>query len=220
MRLVEKEFCYIIEDVFPSSVIAGWTKPVIEGKLPQDAQKVLSFIEGSKVSYLNQAHSAVINFVHRQGVYEGDGLFSDEKNLALVVKTADCLPIFFCNLENESIGIVHMGWRGAALGILDNIGSNLSKFIAVAGVGLRKCCYKVGGDFQNHLRIRAALDKRDCGLYFDPVKFVKEKLSMYKMPSLKILDLNICSFCSRDNFFSYRRGAVSQRTLSFIVRRG
>lgn len=202
-------------------MIAGFTKTNIEGNLPQDIKKTLSFYEegGFELSYLNQQHSNKVNFIDRPGVYQGDALFTKKSHCVLMVRTADCLPIFFYSLEKDTIGIVHMGWRGAVNGILNNIGSDLSSYQAVAGVGLRKCCYEVGEEFMRYLSVARFIDKRRGSLYFDPIEFVEDELSKFGMVNSGFFDLKICSFCFTGNYFSYRKTACSSRTVSFIIKR-
>ncbi len=48
---------------------------------------------------------------------ECDGLISDRPGVALGVRTADCVPIFFVDRVRRVIGAAHAGWRGTALGI-------------------------------------------------------------------------------------------------------
>lgn len=221
MKLIEKEYGYLIDGVFPSSVMAGFTKTNIEGNLPQDIKKSFSFYKqsGLEISYLNQQHSHRVNFIEQPGVYQGDALFTKKSNSVLMVRTADCLPIFFYSQDKDIVGIAHMGWRGAVNGILNNIDSDLSSYQIAAGVGLRKCCYEVGEEFLNYLSAARFVDKREGRLYFDPIEFAKNSLSKLGMVNCGFFDLNICSFCSRDNFFSYRKTAASSRTVSFIFKR-
>lgn len=46
-----------------------------------------------------------------------DGLMTDQKNVGLLIKTADCLPLLLYDPENEVIGLIHVGRQGLALQI-------------------------------------------------------------------------------------------------------
>ena len=227
MRFVEREYCTLIEGFFDSRVIAGFTKPVLKGVLPLDIQKALSFLNAEiSVSSMNQLHSAIVCHVDEPGVYEGDALFARDKNHALVVKTADCLPLFFYSEKHETVGVVHMGWRSAEKGILNNImfdsgcrQQELSSFKVIAGVGLRQCCYEVGKEFFGYPDLKPFLKKRNEKFYFDSVDFAREVLFGIGLKRENFLNIDICNFCQKKVFFSYRKTATADRILSFILRR-
>lgn len=50
-------------------------------------------------------------------VPEVDGLWTAEPGTALVIRTADCLPIVLWDGERKLLGAVHAGWRGSLGGI-------------------------------------------------------------------------------------------------------
>lgn len=226
MKLVEYKTYYLIDDFFAKSVIAGFTKSILKGQLPYDATEAFSFLNPHcQLAYLKQQHSTDINFIEKEGLYTGDALFSGRQRLALIVRTADCLPLFFASTALRIIGIVHMGWRGAKEGILGNLQNqlflkknNLSSFKVIAGVGLRKCCYRVGKEFLGYTNLRPFLEERSKQVYFDPLQFAKKMLLTSGIRDENFLDLNICSFCSPIQLYSFRRDATNFRTLSFIVR--
>jgi len=218
LKLVEKECCHIFDGLFSPSVIAGFTKSNIKGSLPGDIKKTLSFLEEEfKLAYLKQVHSSRINFIKKDGVTEGDGLFTKDTNLAMIVRTADCLPLFFESEEEGIVGVMHLGWKSAQQGILENIEFNLASFKVVAGVGLRKCCYRVGEEFLDYSSFRPFLEKRQSGFYFDPIDFDREYLWRKGLRKENFFDTGICTLCSCD-FFSYRKDKTNNRTLSFILK--
>ena len=219
MRLVEYEYCFLIEDFFSPAIIAGFTKPALKGDFTLDIYKSLVFFKRKlSVSYMNQLHSATMHCVKKAGMYEGDALFSKVKNNVLVVKTADCLPLFLESKELGIIGVVHMGWRGAKEGIISNIDYNFSSFKAAAGVGLRQCCYEVGKEFYSYTAFKPFLKEKKAKVYFDPIDFAKNTLIRQGLKEENFFDSAICSFCSPGDFFSYRRDKTSHRTLSFILK--
>lgn len=202
MKLIEKEYCYILDGIFNMPVIAGFTKPNLKGNLPGDINTALSFLKKDlKTAYLNQLHSSQINYIEKEGLFQGDGLFTKAGNLVLVVKTADCLPVFFSSEDCETIGIVHMGWRSAKEGILNNImvdsvrqKKGFSSFRVVAGPGLRKCCYQVGEEFLRYADIKAFLEEKKDKLYFDPAAFARGTLIKKGLKAKNFFDVGICSF--------------------------
>src|SRR4030042_78331 len=47
-----------------------------------------------------------------------DGLTTKEKGVLLMIKVADCIPVFLYDPANPAISLIHAGWRGTANGII------------------------------------------------------------------------------------------------------
>ena len=219
MELIETQHCYLVKGVFPEHIICGFTKRCIDGFNPEENFTTLQtcLSDACGLAYLKQIHSSNICMVERPGLYTGDGLFSCGKELALMVKSADCLPLFFYEPARDIIGMVHLGWRPASQGILDNISLNIKKTVILAGVGMRECCYEVGEEFLGDIRLCPCIENRERSLYFNPIQFVKSQLIPRGFRENAMYDIDICNFCD-DRFHSFRREHTKKRTLSFIVR--
>ncbi len=216
IKLQETENCFFIKNIFPHKIVAGFTKTSLLGRLPSDFYKLISYIgKDVKFSYMNQKHSNQIAIIKKAGAYDSDGLFTEQKKHFLIVKTADCLPLFFAK-KNSWVGVIHLGWRSAKKGILTKISFNLADFKVVAGVGLRSCCYQVGEEFRECKDLSSYLKVTPKGIFFNPVKFAKEQLVLKGLDKDNFFDLGLCSHCLQGSFFSYRRDKATQRNLSFI----
>jgi hypothetical protein len=204
---------------FPENIIAGFTNSRIDGDPAHDMKSVLSFRSSPPgVAYMKQVHGSTVNVVGSPGITVCDGIFTRRKDLVLVVKTADCLPLIFHNEREGIIGAVHMGWRSAKEGILKNIPYALEGFKVLAGVGMRVCCFEVGDEFKEYAAIGPHLISRGARHYFDPVSFAKTVLTSAGLEAENFFDLGICSHCSGKGFFSHRKTATPNRTLTFIAR--
>ena len=62
---------------------------------------------------LEQIHSNII-FQSSQvdHMSKGDGIILDQKNKIAIIKTADCIPLFFWDDIYSYGGIIHIGWKG------------------------------------------------------------------------------------------------------------
>ncbi len=220
MRLGERKHCFIIEDVFPDHIVCGYTKRNISGKNPLADFEILKedFPEPLSCACMQQLHSPHVCTAELPGLYQSDGLVSDKKNLMLIVKTADCLPLLAYDFSSEQIAAIHLGWRPALKGILQNITLDLKNTSVIAGAGLRSCCYEVGSEFRHFLGINAFIESHAQRLFFNPIAFVVKNLEARGMRDECFYDLGQCSFCN-DDFYSFRRERTDKRTLSFIFKK-
>lgn len=209
----------IWDEVFPVSVIAGFTSPAIRGDVESDMPAVFASLgKTTLLAYMKQVHGSDVKLVGAPGQHECDGIFTELPELALVVRTADCLPLVFYSEKERLSGVVHMGWRSAVTGILENIPFDLSSFVCVAGVGLRSCCYRVADEFLDNERTKAFVVRRNNSCYFDAVEFARRNLKSKGLKDHNFFDSATCSYCSPEGFHSHRRTGTADRTLSFIVR--
>ena len=65
---------------------------------------------------------------------ESDYIITDQKNIAIGVLTADCLPIIL--VESQVCAVIHAGWRGAVNGIIENCVNNLINNIYQRGIAV------------------------------------------------------------------------------------
>lgn len=80
---------------------------------------------------------------------DSDGIATARRDVACVVRTADCVPIAL--IAPEAVAMLHGGWRGLAAGIVDAgvrtlRGLGGSEIRAAIGPHARVCCYETGDE--------------------------------------------------------------------------
>jgi hypothetical protein len=86
--------------------------------------------------------------------YEADGLVTNEPDVALVIFTADCIPILLHDPVKGAIGAVHAGWRGTVADIAgegvrkmqSEFGCDPGDIHVSIGPGIGRCCFETGMD--------------------------------------------------------------------------
>lgn len=81
-----------------------------------------------------------------------DAMITNLPDLAIGVRTADCIPILLYDPVNKAAAAVHSGWRGTVAKILKNVivkmsgtyGTEPSDLLAVIGPGICVDCFQVG----------------------------------------------------------------------------
>ena len=143
----------------------------------------------------------------------GDALWTDERGLAMMLLTADCLPVAVArtNGDGPALAVLHVGWRGLLAGI---VGSTVawrrgSKLLAAIGPGIGPCGYEVGAEGAEPFTAR-----------FGPDVMVRGNLDLYgateralvEAGCAKVERVEMCTSCNPDLFFSHRRdGAATGR---------
>ena len=72
-------------------------------------------IKNKKLKLINQTHSNKIikvNPKNYKNSHYGDGLITNNKEIALGILTADCAPIYIYDTKQEMICCLHSGWKG------------------------------------------------------------------------------------------------------------
>lgn len=152
-----------------------------------------------------------------------DGAITNIKGLALMVLTADCLPIFLYDPEKKAIGIAHAGWRGTLDGIAKNVvcamnaefKSDPAGILVGFGPAIRQCCYEVSGEFLVHFP--ASVVKMAHRHYFDLAGENAERLLSAGVASKNIFDCGICTSCRNDEFYCYRKEKENADRMASVI---
>lgn len=151
--------------------------------------------------------------------YDADGLVTDKPDLALVIFTADCIPVLLHDPVKNVIGSVHCGWRGTMMDIAGeavrvmnrDFGSNPSDIRAAIGPGISLCCFETGDDVADAAKnvLPDCWEKfvfpKGNGKFMVDLKGVNKQL----MENMGVLHENIeisdeCTMCSHEKYWSHR----------------
>lgn len=152
-----------------------------------------------------------------------DGAVTNLKDVALMVLTADCLPILLFDPIKNIIGIAHAGWRGTSEGIAKNIvnamkssfKSDPSQIFVGLGPSIRQCCYEVSSEFLMYFP--DSVVKMAHKYYFDLVNENANQLLSAGINSRNIFDCAICTSCRNNDFYSYRKEKEKAGRMASIV---
>jgi polyphenol oxidase len=155
-----------------------------------------------------QRHGATVAEARpaEKGERECDGLWSEQPGQALLVVTADCLPVALVrtNGARPALAMLHVGWRGLLEGVVAAGARALGggAFAAAIGPGIGPCCYEVGDDVAQPFRARFGSNVVQEGR-LDLWSAAERALRDAGCREVERLDL--CTFCRPQSFFSHRR---------------
>lgn len=222
MKFSQNELGYYFKD---SEIL------VFFGNATATAEKIESLYSQYKFFRLKQTHSDIL-VTASDNVAEGDAHWTDKKNYALRISTADCIPLMvFCKQTKRIMG-AHAGWKGVvnqialkSLAQLINTGSTERDFNFFIGPHIVKNSFEVSEDtFIQLEKSHYGLTRKDYVTEVTPKYFVDLKeivtsqIDYITGRKNQIYSLDIDTKTNSD-FFSYRRGKLTnERNLSFIVR--
>jgi polyphenol oxidase len=163
-----------------------------------------------------------------------DALITRLPGVALVVSTADCLPILIHDPVRRAVAAVHAGWRGTAKRIparaLDAMreayGTDPADCRAAIGPGIRGCCFEVDAAVKDAMASapahweRCAKANRPGHWLLDLAEVNRAVLEAAGVRADRIEDVGLCTSRRNDLFFSHRADkARTGRMMNFILLR-
>jgi len=188
---------------------------------------------------VNQVHKDDIFIVNPYGGYfssraalDYDAIVTNRTELAICVKTADCVPLFIVDRVKRVIAVVHAGWRGSALGIAgkavrllkDHYKSSPRDILAAIGPAIGSCCYEVDktvadaflklDDYERFL----SAGKKVGRWMLDLTEVNRRQLVASGVDKTSIDVADLCTVCHQDKFFSHRgSGGITGRQINFMM---
>ncbi len=199
-------------------------------------------IDVEQVFSLNQVHGSDVLVVDEQllDIWENgrlikpisaDAAITDQPGVALTVLTADCLPIIIVNPKMQAIAMIHAGWRGTCRGVtqktlsklIDRYGGSAADFFVGMGPCIGSCCYEVGLEAVDVFREKFSDWHKYCSnkngkWRLDLVGANKSQLLKAGVLPQNISQIDCCTACNPDMFFSYRQTAgVTGRMMNLVM---
>lgn len=193
-----------------------------------------SIIEDFKISdvmYLQQVHSDKV-YVYNNDYdnikdEEGDAIITKEKNVAVGVFTADCVPIIIINEEAKVVAAVHSGWKGTFNSIvvktikkmIEEFNINIESTKIFIGPHIRQCCYEVSEELKEKFIKSTGIEE---GKLFEGRNLSMEECILKDLRDIgideeNIFSLDLCTHCENDiKLHSYRgTSGTYERLFSF-----
>jgi len=146
-----------------------------------------------------------------------DGIFTDNPEVTLLMRFADCVPLVYYDPTKCVVGLVHAGWQGtlqqvAAEGVRlmqEKYDSNPKDLIVGIGPSICGQCYQVREDvYQQYLHAfgpdaEAFFNRHENGLYLD--LWAANTYTLKQAGVRQIENANLCTAEHVDEWYSYRK---------------
>jgi YfiH family protein len=163
--------------------------------------------------------------------HSADALLTDQRDIAIGVLTADCVPILLVDPARPIIGIIHAGWRGTLLGIapkvldamIGHFGSHPEDLLVAIGPSIGECCYEVDEAVMGPFRSSGwnwqgfSRPKGNGKWHLNLARANIEQMRDRGIREDRCCCICVCTRCNNDILFSYRaEGPGTGEQISFI----
>lgn len=188
--------------------------------------------DGARLRQVHQVHGAraiVVGGAPLEGE-QADALVAMDRDDAVGVRVADCVPILLADPASGAVAAVHAGWRGIVAGVVASAfdaarARGASMTLAAIGPCIGPCCFEVGDDVAARIAGATSSDvvarRAEGKAWVDLRRAVRAQLRALGVTDAHADDVPGCTRCDAEHFFSHRRdGDAAGRHLAFIVARG
>jgi YfiH family protein len=211
------------------------------GVLPREADagadcyaRLADDLGAEAAAWVTQVHGARVFHVERPGpAGEADGLVTARESLAVVVRSADCLPILVADIDGQAVGVAHASWRGTAAGVAgqlvaafaEHVGIPASRLVACLGPCAGPDRYEVGAEVRNAMLDAHGPDARhffvarDGRWLFDLAAANVSQLLAAGVDFMRVYTSRVCTMTHNEHYPSYRtEGEAAGRFAAAIAR--
>jgi hypothetical protein len=195
-------------------------------------------IDKHPLVFLNQVHGTGIRVLKQEdpdldGLAEmlnpkkewivADAIITDIKNVYLVIRVADCQAVILAEPQKKVIANIHSGWRGSIENIIgDCVNKMVTEFgcrpeniLAGISPSLGPCCSEFVNYRDEIPQSLWAYKIRDRD-YFDFWAMSKDQLKDRGIKPDHIENMEICTKCNMDQFYSYRGQGTAKRFAAVV----
>ena len=147
---------------------------------------------------------------------KADIMLTDNPQVTLFMRFADCTPILLYDPKKNVIGLVHSGWLGTVRGatsvavraMVERYGSNPAEILAAIGPTIGPDHYEVGEDVITQVReafgeeAESLFEKHGTSTHFDLWKANRILLEWEGVTQIETA--GICTACHSSDWFSHR----------------
>jgi len=209
----------------PAAVAENHRRLAHEVGYAVEALYEVSQVHGKVVHAIDPAMSPV-EFRRR----EGDALWAKERDRAVGVRVADCVPILLASSESGAVAAIHAGWRGVEANVIGEsvralcgaVGLDPSTLIAAIGPHIGVEAFEVSDEVAQQIAVAVAdpevVVTGEPRPHVDLARAVQGQLERSGLLAAQIERVQGCTYAEPARFFSFRReGQASGRHLAVIV---
>lgn len=187
-------------------------------------------ISADKIVEANQPHSNQVAIVskldHGKSIGGADGLITADKDVYLMIKTADCIPVLIYDPAIRKVAVIHASWRA----IIDQIIPEVIYKMQNSGSDPENLVVGIGpGICQKHFIVQNSVLKlflenypsatlvRNKDGYVDLKKAVLSDLKKAKVHPSNIEIAHFCTVCDNGIYPSFRKEGKGALEIASVI---
>ena len=206
-------------------------KPELAEECAKNCEIVKNFLNVKYLIKPVQKHTSNIERAQSGMDFESvDALVVDDKNIAIYLNFADCVPVILWDEKLNKGAIAHAGWRGTEMHIVPKTvefmkelyGSKPSDIVAAIGPAISKERFEV--DEPVFLRLMGCVDRdgfwEEAG-HDDKYLIDLKLLNKIQLEETGVNRIDLCGYCTydcNDIFFSYRKESGNTARHSAVLK--
>lgn len=181
-------------------------------------------VHGIKIAKVDKSLIGSGDVDNETAIANTDALVANERQAALTIFTADCVPLILVEPSKRIVAVAHAGWRGtlskiavaAVEAMVSEFSALPSEIFAYIGPAIRACSYEV--DEHLHQRYRSAFPEVvGDEMVLDLPTVNIHQLIKTGIEADNIFDLGLCTDCHPELFYSYRRERETGRQAAIVM---
>jgi YfiH family protein len=163
-------------------------------------------------------------------IERADALITAAPGVTLMLRFADCVPVWMHDPMRHAVGLAHAGWRGMVAGVVpetvramaDTFGSQARDLRAGIGPSIGPCCYEVGPDVAEAVEEAFAWELETllepCGAgkwHLDLWSAIRQQLAGVGVEQIETA--GICTACHTEEWFSHRAEAGKTGRMGAVI---
>ncbi|MCJ8320664.1 MAG: peptidoglycan editing factor PgeF [Colwellia sp.] len=194
--------------------------------------------KNSVVQWFEQVHGNDVAIIESfsEHVVIADAAITKQKNIALAIMTADCLPIVLSTRDGDEIAVIHGGWRPLVKDIINHTVNKMAAvnkdIVAWLGPCIGADVFEVGEEVKEQFiqqspiyeqafilqeTFLANIGQSGESKYLANLSLIA-RLQLNQLGIFDINELSHCTFSRNQEYFSYRRDGQTGRMATIICR--
>jgi len=195
-----------------------------------------SFPDNTRIQWLEQVHGCDVLVVNQKNLLQShfssppcaDAMLTREKNIALAIMTADCLPILLSTKSGEVIAAIHGGWRSLANGIVKQTLLKMKVHSKSIYAWLGPCIGINAFEVGQEVKMAFIEQSTQFESAFTQLSTINNKYlaNLQQIASIQLQQLGVeniyalpeCTYNNTQKYYSYRKEIKTGRMATLICR--